>query len=101
MNLSGTQFSVVPGLGIIADGSSTRVDTSIVARKYSVTIGDGTNTSYTVTHNLGTQDIHITVKEVSSNSIVFTDMQAATTNTCIITFGSAIASNTYRVTVIA
>ena len=92
--LTGTSF----------DGSSAvtaAIDTSVVARKYSVAIGDTSNTSFTVTHNLGTRDVMVSVRETSSPyAKVEPDIAMATTNTVTISFASAPTSNQYTVTVI-
>jgi len=69
-------------------------------KKYSVSIGDGSATSYTVTHNLASRDVHVTVYNASSYDEVITDVTHATTNTLTIVFASAPASNAYRVVVV-
>ena len=69
-------------------------------KKYAVSIGDGTNTSYTVTHNLGSLDVNVTVFQNSTGDEVITDVTHATTNTLTIVFATAPASNAYRVVVI-
>jgi hypothetical protein len=69
-------------------------------KKYSVAIGDGSATSYTVTHNLASRDVQVTVYNASTYDEVITDVTHATTNTLTIVFASAPASNAYRVVVI-
>lgn len=69
-------------------------------KKYSVSIGDGSATSYTVTHNLASRDVHVTVYNASSYDEVITDVTHATTNTLTIVFATAPASNAYRVVVV-
>jgi len=54
-------------------------------RRFKTSIGDGTNTGYTVTHNLGTTDVVVQLFDVSSGDI---------------TFGAAPASNDIRVLII-
>jgi len=68
-------------------------------KKYSVSIGDGSATSYTVTHNLASRDVHVTVYNASTYDEVITDVTHATTNTLTIVFASAPGSNAYRVVV--
>jgi hypothetical protein len=79
------------------------IDTSVVARKFSTSIGDGTATSFTVTHNLATRDVQVTVYDNSAPyAEVITDVNHATTNTVtIIVSGvpAAPTSNQYRVVV--
>lgn len=100
LSLSSTTFAVNPGSGIIADGTSTRVDKTVVATKYAVSIGDGSTTAYTVTHGLGTLDVHVTIYNNSTGEVVEADVVNASTTTVTITFASAPATNAYRVTVI-
>ena len=69
-------------------------------KKYSVSIGDGSATSYTVTHNLASRDVHVTVYNASTYDEVITDVTHSTTNTLTIVFATAPASNAYRVVVI-
>lgn len=69
-------------------------------KKYAVSIGDGTNTSYTVTHNLATLDVHVTVFNNSTGEEVITDVTHATTNTLTIVFATAPTSGAYRVVVV-
>jgi len=69
-------------------------------KKYSVSIGDGSATSYTVTHNLASRDVHVTVYNASTYDEVTTDVTHSTTNTLTIVFATAPASNAYRVVVV-
>ena len=96
--LAGSTFSVTPasGGGIAVSGSGVSVD-STVAKMFAATIGDGSATSYTVTHNFGTQDVLIQVKQTGSPySVVECDMAATTTNTATIVFSTAPAASAYR-----
>lgn len=71
----------------------------VYARKYAVNIGDGTNTTIKVTHNLGTEDVTITVREVATKQVVMADIEIVDTNSINILFASAPASASYRVVV--
>jgi hypothetical protein len=69
-------------------------------KKYSVSIGDGSATSYTVTHNLNSLDVGVTVFQNSNGEEVITDVTHATVNTLTVVFATAPTSNAYRVVVI-
>lgn len=70
------------------------------ARRYAATIGDGSATSYTVTHNLGTEDVQVQVRETGgSKRVVIPEVQVASTNAVTILFAAAPAAGAYRVIV--
>lgn len=98
LTASGSTVSVNPGLGILADGSSTRIDTSVVARKYVGAVPAGTS-PVTVTHNLNSTDVAVTVREVSSGDIILVQATASGANTVALDFGSNPTTNQYRVTI--
>jgi len=95
---AGTSYS--QGNGITITGSVIAVDTAVVARKFSQSIGDGSTTSIAVTHSLGTQDVHVSVREVSTNAMVDCDVTANSTSQVTLGFAVAPTTNQYRVTVI-
>lgn len=69
-------------------------------KKYATSIGDGTSTSYTVTHNLASLEVNVTIFSNATGDEVIADVLHATTNSLTILFSSAPASNAYRVVVI-
>lgn len=70
-------------------------------RKYSTSIGDGSATSYTITHNLSTRDVIIRVFPNSGNyDDVEVDVYRPSTTTATLVFATAPASNAYRVVVL-
>ena len=71
----------------------------VYARKYAANIGNGTNSTITVSHNLGTEDVTVTVKDVTTKQVVFTDVAIVDSNSIQIMFASAPSSNSYRVVV--
>ena len=71
----------------------------VYARKYAANIGNGSATTIRVAHNLGTEDVTITVKEVATKQVVMADVQIFDSNNIDILFASAPASGAYRVVV--
>ena len=70
-------------------------------KKYSTSIGDGSATSYTITHSLNTRDVIIRVFPNSGNyDDVEVDVYRPSTTTATLVFATAPASNAYRVVVI-
>lgn len=102
LSLTGNVFAAVAasGGGISVSSGGISVDTAIVVRKYAASVGDGSSTSYTVTHNLGTRDITVTVYDNSSPyAEVVCDVQHTSTTAATILFSTAPTSNQYRVVI--
>jgi hypothetical protein len=88
------------GTGITVNGSGINIDTSVVVTKYAASVGDGSATSYTVTHNLGTKDVVVSVYDNSSPyAEVICDVQHTSTTAITLLFSVAPTSNQYRVVV--
>lgn len=64
---------------------------------YAANFGNGSNTSFTVTHGLGTQDVIIQIQRVSDRAIVEMETKAASATTVTINCNVAPATNAYRV----
>lgn len=71
------------------------------ALRHSATIGDGALTQIDVTHNLGTKDVHVSVRRVSDDKIVDCEITALSTTQVRLNFASAPALNALRVTTLA
>ena len=100
--LTGSNFTGVVaasgGLAVGATGFS--LDTAIAVRKYAASIGDGSATSYTVTHSLSTKDVTVAVYDNSSPyAEVLCDVQHTSTSAITLLFSVAPTSNQYRVVV--
>jgi hypothetical protein len=100
LSLTGNTFAAVADTGISVSGSGIAIDTSVVVTKYAANVGDGTNTSYTVTHNLGTKDVIVSLYDNSSPyAEVVADIQHTSTTAITLVFSTAPTSNQYRVVV--
>lgn len=98
--LTGNSFSAVAGSGITVSGSGIAIDTSVVVRKYAANVGDGTATSYTITHSLNTKDVQVTIYDNSAPyAEVICDVQHTSTSAVTLLFSIAPTSNQYRVVV--
>lgn len=92
LQINGTDVSISGHTHTISD---------ITNFKCSVLIGDGSSTSYTVTHNLGvSNDVHVSVRDTVTNYYVYPDVKYVNSNSVLIEFSSAPTSNQYRVSII-
>lgn len=99
LTLTSQDFAVGAGTGITVGVDTVSIDTAVVARKYAATIGDGTTTAITVTHNLGTTDVTYSIRVVSTGEFVDTDVVATSTNVLTFTFPTAPSAGQLRVVV--
>jgi hypothetical protein len=99
LDLTGNAFSVKTsvGGGILADGTSTRLDPTVAVLKHAQDVGNGSSTSITVTHGLGTLDVITSLYNKSTGEVVDTDVTNATTTTVTLAFATAPATAAYRV----
>ena len=75
--------------------------TQAIPMKYTTTVGDTSETTFTVTHNLNSRDVHVTVRETSDDyEEVYADIKFPTVNTITVTFAVAPGTDAYTVTVI-
>ena len=100
IDITGSTISVVAGNGIIADGTSTRVDPAVVARKFNATVGDGSAIFYVVTHNLNNQWVTAQVyRNSGSFDQVECDIELTSVNTVTLRFTTAPTLNQFRVVI--
>lgn len=99
LNLS-SDLAVGAGAGIQVLTNTVAIDTAVVVTKYAASIGDGSATSYTVTHNLGTRDVQVTIYDnTTPYAEVICDVQHTSTTAITLLFSVAPTSNQYRVVV--
>ena len=100
----GSALAVGAGTGISVTANAVAIDTAVVARKYSATIGDGAASTITVTHNLGTEDVVVQFRLAGgTKEAILVDWKPNGTNPTTqidATFAVAPTSNEIRVTVI-
>lgn len=81
-------------------GDILAVQTAQIPVKVVATIGDATNNSFVITHNLGTQDVQVGIVESASPfEMVYTTVKATSVNTITVQFGSIPTLNQYKVTI--
>ena len=94
---TGNTLNVGQGSGIIVNADDVAIDTAVVVRKYATDVGDGSAVSITITHNLGTRDVHVMLRDNTTPfAFMMPDIEAATTNTVILRFSVAPTTNQYR-----
>ena len=95
----GSNYHVGVGTGISVTADAVAIDTSVVTRKASFNCAATTNPQ-TFTHNLGTKDVLVQVREASTDVLVEADATATDTNNVSVNFGGAPTASQYRVTVL-
>jgi hypothetical protein len=86
---------------VTVTNTSGDVDLSVNNAKYSYasTIGNGSSTSYVVTHNLGSRDVEVQLFDLVSYETVISDVVRTTTNTITVSFTTAPTTGSIRVLV--
>lgn len=93
---SSTEEQARTNLAATTPGNTT---TPVLARVASKVIGDGVNTSYTITHNFNTRSVIVQVFDSSSYDTVIADVVRNTVNEVVVSFSAAPASNAFTVVV--
>ncbi len=101
LTLASNTYAVGAGTGIIVNADDVAIDTSVVMRRFSSSFGDGTSTSFTITHNLGTRDVLVQAYDNTSPwGEVGVDVEHTSTTTVTLRTAAAPTNNQYRVVVI-
>lgn len=89
LKFDGTKFAPAP-------------EGDITGTVYSQTIGDGTNSSYTITHGFGTRNVVVVIRNAASPyEFINARWEATTTNSITVDFSSPVTSDSIVVTVYA
>ena len=91
---SGQRFKAVVG------PYSAPTTSFIMAQKLVSLIGDGASSSFTITHNMNSQDLTVSVRDTTSNSVILADVSMPTANTVTVAFAAIQALNSKSVTII-
>lgn len=97
LSKTGSTLAVVPKAGgaITVDGSGVAIDDTVVSRFAKGTVPSG-STNATVTHNLGSTDVDVTVVEASTGLAVLVPVAVSGANAVVLTFKTAPTANQYR-----
>lgn len=98
-----TQAEVDAGTDAVrAVTPATFAGSVFAARKLAQNVGDGSATSYPITHNFNTRDVRVEVYRNSGNfDTVLAEVQRTSVNAIAVVFDSAPAVNAFRVVVLA
>ena len=97
---SNSALAVGQGAGISVTADAIAIDTASVVQKYVSNIGDGTGTSFTILHMLGTKDVTTSVyKNASPFEEVLCDVEHMSANQTTFKFADPPASAEYRVVI--
>jgi hypothetical protein len=100
--LTGANFTAVaaPSGGLTVGGTGISIDTTVVARKFAVTIGTGALTSINVAHNLGTLDVEPQLREVATGLYWLPDVTVVDANNITFNFATAPTTGQFRAIVL-
>ncbi len=94
---NGTAYSAGTGISIV--GSTISV-ASTTPQKYTTTVGNGSLTSITVTHSLGTKAVVVSLRKVTTDEHWLADVTSTSTTSITLSFATPPTTNEFEVTVI-
>lgn len=97
---SNSYLSTTSGLNVDISALETKLVTDSFTKKATANVGNGTNTSFAVSHNLGTRDVQVQVYDNASYDTVECDVVRTDSNTVTVSFAVAPSTDAYRVVVI-
>jgi hypothetical protein len=93
-------LSKTSGLAVDIATLETKLVTDSFTKKATASVGNGTNTSFAVSHNLGTRDVQVQVYDNATYDTVECDVVRTDSNTVTVSFTVAPTTDAYRVVVI-
>lgn len=102
VNVDDSTVEILSDTVQVKDGgiTQTKLDSNLEAKivnGYAETVGNGTSTSFTITHNLGTNDIMVNIYKVSTGECVQCNVARTSINAISVGAFPAPASNDLRV----
>lgn len=76
-----------------------RTNWNAKANVVATNIGDGVASEFIITHNLGTEDVTVSLRELATKEIIITDVSVIDSNRIKVMFGSAPTLNQFRVVI--
>jgi hypothetical protein len=77
-----------------------KLTTDGYTKKYSANVGNGSNTSYAITHGLSTRDVIVNVYDSTTYDTVDLDVVRSNANSIMLTFSSPPTADQYRVVIV-
>jgi hypothetical protein len=97
---SNSYLSSTSGLNVDISALETKLTTDGYTKKVSANVGNGTNTSFAITHSLGTRDIQVQVYDNATYDTVEVDVVRTSTTVVTVSFATVPTSDAYRVVVV-
>jgi hypothetical protein len=97
---SNSYLSVTSGLNVDITALESKLVTDSFTRKAVANIGNGSATSYAVSHSLATRDVQVQVFSNSTYDTVEVDVVRTDSNTVTVSFATAPSTNAYRVVIV-
>jgi hypothetical protein len=88
------------GLAVDVPTLETKLVTDSFTKKATASVGNGTNTSFAISHGLGTRDVQVQVYDNASYDTVECDVVRTDANTVTVSFAVAPTTDAYRVVII-
>jgi hypothetical protein len=97
---SPTYLLKASGLSLDLAALETKLYADSFTKKVTANVGNGTNTSFAISHNLATRDVEVQVYDNSTYDTVECDVTRTDANTVTVSFTVAPTTNAYRVVII-
>jgi hypothetical protein len=97
---SNSYLSVTNGLNVDITALESKLVTDSFTRKAVANVGNGSATSYAVSHSLATRDVQVQVFSNSTYDTVEVDVVRTDSSTVTISFATAPSTNAYRVVIV-